>query len=141
MSIDAGGPVEELRVALAVYGDDLEPQEVTELLGRRPSKSFRRGYVAGPRSPEMQHGAWFLEQEAVGTEDPGRVIGQLLSLLPSSRQIWVQLNSRYKVQLRIAVHLNGWNNGFSFDAHTAERIAATGAEVIFDIYSRDGNND
>ena len=133
--VDVGGPVDELSACLAVYGENLDPGDVTSLLGVDPTESFRRGYRRRPASREMPHGAWFLIIRAVNHPDPGALIGALLSKLPDDAETWRQMNDRYKVQLRIGIHMQGWNKGFSFDAKTASQLAAIGAEVTFDIYA------
>ena len=135
-----GGPVDELSASLAVYGEDLEPGDVTNLLGIEPTFSFRRGYRRRPTSVPAPRGGWFLKMRAVDHPDPGALIGTLLSKLPADREIWGQLNARFKVQLRVAIHMQGWNKGFGIDPASVARLATTGAEVVFDVYAY-GDND
>jgi hypothetical protein len=132
--LEVGGPVDELSACLAVYGEDLTPGDVTKMLGVEPSYSFRRGHRRGA-SPPAPHGAWILKVRALNHPHPGALIGTLLSKLPQDAEIWRQLNDRFKVQLRIGIHMQGWNKGFGFDAKTASQLAAIGAEVTFDIYA------
>ena len=133
--VTVGGPVDELSVSLGIYGEDLDPSDVTTRLGVEPTKSFRRGYRAGPRSPELPHGAWLLSVRTANHADPGAAVGTLLSKLTADKDVWRQLNSQFSVQLRIAVHMEGWNKGFRIDAGSAAQLAIIGAELIFDIYA------
>ena len=41
--VTVGGPVEELHVTLALYGDDLDPVEISTVLGCQPTSSHQRG--------------------------------------------------------------------------------------------------
>lgn len=59
MIAEVGGVVDESSATLAIYGDDLDPVDVTRLLGVEPTKSFLPGHRPGPRSPAIKHGnAW-----------------------------------------------------------------------------------
>jgi hypothetical protein len=40
---EVGGPVGEVGVALAIYGEELDPGEITRTLGVAPTKAHRRG--------------------------------------------------------------------------------------------------
>lgn len=43
--VTVGGPVDRVTVSLRVFGDDLDPVEVTTLLGCQPTEARRRGEV------------------------------------------------------------------------------------------------
>lgn len=55
--------------SLGFVGDRLEPQDVTQILGIAPTKSWRKGelFHPGPRSPEIlaYTGAWWLSTEGL----------------------------------------------------------------------------
>ena len=63
-----GGPVDEVRVSLAVYSDDLDPGLVTRLLGCAPSTFHRRGDRKHERSIPSSAGAWILTEESTSPE-------------------------------------------------------------------------
>ena len=63
-TVSVGGPIDEVRVTLALYSEDLEPDEVTRALGVQPSSAHRRGERRGPRSPPYRQGAWFLTEQS-----------------------------------------------------------------------------
>jgi hypothetical protein len=132
---ELGGPVDESSATLAVYGQDLEPHDVTALIGVEPSDSFRRGFKRGPRSPAMAHGAWFLEVRGVAPDGPAVQLETLLSKLPESTHVWQQLHERYTVQLRLALHVQGWNKGFSLSKQLTARLAVLGVDLEFDLYA------
>jgi hypothetical protein len=108
---NVGGPLAESSATLAVYGDDLDPKEVTALLGVEPTESFRRGYRRGPRSPATQYGAWFLEVRGGDPAGQDAQLEALLSKLPDSEDVWRKLADQYRVQVRFALHMDGWNKG------------------------------
>lgn len=130
-----GGLVDEASVCLAVYGEDLDPDEVSELLGRSPTSSHRRGERRGPRSPLYKRGGWFLELRGTAPEEPEELAAKLLGQLPSDEGVWQKLSQLYEVQLRLAFHMTGWNRGFDLSAGLVAMIARLHASVSVDIYS------
>jgi hypothetical protein len=131
---EVGGTVDEFRVTLAIYGDELDPAAITLLFGKQPTGSHRRGERKTPGSPPFPSGAWLLTHEAIAPITPDAAVTALLTSLPQDGAFWLGLQSQYTVQLRIGVHTAGWNRGFGFAASTAALIANTRASVEFDLY-------
>ena len=75
-----------------------------------------------------------MRREALPPSLPSDAIVELLADLPSDAGFWDALRSDYKVQIRVAVHTDGWNRGFSLSHSAIARIAATGVEVDLDLY-------
>ncbi|MEO0988782.1 MAG: hypothetical protein AAFY20_25070, partial [Cyanobacteria bacterium J06639_14] len=46
-----------------------------------------------------------------------------------------ELASKYEIQLRISIHMEGWNQGFDLSSEIIQQIAAVGAKIVFDIYA------
>jgi len=132
---EVGGEIDESAATLAVYGKDLEPADVTALLGIEPTRSFRRGYRKAPRSRPLPHGAWFLQVRGKAPEGPDVQLRKLLTKLPDSEEIWKKLRKQYKVQLRFGLHMSGWNNGFGLSPDLVARLAKMRIELEFDIYA------
>lgn len=132
--IEVGGTVDEFGVTLAIYGPELEPAAISSLFGRQPDSSHRRGDRRTPTSPPYPTGAWFLRHEVLAPATPDAAVGALLTSLPQDNAFWLELGSRYTVQLRMSIHMAGWNRGFGFTASTAALIANTRASVEFDLY-------
>ena len=131
---EVGGPPDESSFTLAVYGEDLVPSEVTNLLGVEPTDSFERGYRRKPTSRPMPHGAWFFEERGQPPRDPDDLARSVLLRFSAPPERWSMVRERYEVQLRVALHVAGWNKGFAFSPTTMQLIAATGAELGFDLY-------
>jgi uncharacterized protein DUF4279 len=129
-----GGPIDESGATLAVYGNNLDPEKITRMLGVPPTRSFRRGHRVRPHSPPTQHGAWFLQVRGESPDGPEVQLAQLLKQLPRQARIWKELNRKYTVQLRFGLHMTGWNKGFGFTPDLVNRIAKMRVELQFDIY-------
>jgi len=61
----------QVRVMLRINGTDLDPDEVSQCLGLRPTKSFRRGdsFRAGGRMLRRAYGSWSLSTEGTACSD------------------------------------------------------------------------
>lgn len=132
---EVGGLVDETKVTLALYGDDLEPQEVTELLGVEPTSAHRRGDVRGRGVRPYPKGAWFLELVGTPPQGPEELLGELLERLPpSSSSVWTTLRERFDVQLRFGIFLDAWNRGFGVPAGQLDQLSVMVDRFEFDIY-------
>jgi len=136
-----GGLVDETGVCLAVYGEDLDPEQVTGLLGRPPTSSHRRGERRGPRSPLYKRSGWFLEVRGTAPQGPEELVAKLLGQLPDDEAVWQKLARLYEVQLRLAFHMAGWNRGFELSADLVAKIANLHAKIVFDIYADEKDDD
>jgi len=128
-------------VCLAVYGEDLDPAAVTGLLGCSPTSAHRRGDRRGPRSPPQKRGGWFLDVRGTAPESADELAVVLLGRLPEDERIWMKLGTLHEVQLRFAIHMHGWNRGFGLSAATAAKIARLHADLVFDIYAHEDDEE
>jgi Domain of unknown function (DUF4279) len=132
---DVGGPIDEVNVTLALYSDELEPQEISRALGVEPTSAHRRGERRGPRSPPAPSGAWLLTTPGRDAERVEDVIDRLLKQLPEDLMTWRDLRMRHDIQVRFGLHMTGWNKGLSIPLKQVTRIAELGASMEFDIYA------
>jgi hypothetical protein len=132
---EVGGPIDEVNVTLALYSEELEPQEISRALGVEPTRAHRRGEQRGPRSSPARSGAWFLTTSSRDAEPAEAVIDRLLKLLPEDPAVWYDLRMRHDIQVRFGLHMTGWNKGLSIPLKQVTRIAELGASMEFDIYA------
>jgi uncharacterized protein DUF4279 len=132
---EAGGPIDEVNVALALYSEELEPEEISRALGVQPTSAHRRGESRGSRSPPYSLGAWLLKEHGRDAEPAEAVIDRLLKQLPEDPAVWRDLSIRHKIQFIFGLHMTGWNKGLSIPLRQVTRIAELGASMEFDIYA------
>jgi hypothetical protein len=133
---EVGGIVDETKVTLALYVQDLEPNEITELLGVEPTSAHRCGDVRGRGVRPYPKGAWFLELVATPPRGPEELLGELLERLPpSSAPVWATLRERFDVQVRFGIFLDAWNRGFGVPAGQLQQLAVMVDRFEFDIYA------
>lgn len=132
-----GGLVDETCATLAVYGEELEPDDITAMLGCAPTSSHRRGDRRGKRSPPAKRGGWLLEHRGKRPDGPEELTAVLLDQVSKDPAVWKALVERYDVQLRLGIHITGWNRGFGLSSALVGRIAALGPSIDVDLYSYD----
>lgn len=132
---EIGGYPDECGVCLAIYGEDLIPDEITELLRCQPTDSHLKGDKKGPQSPGFSKGAWFLEVRGEPPNTPEMLTRKILMRVPSDPGIWKMLKKRFDVQIRYGIHMSGWNKGFGLPHDVVAWIAVLGADVEFDLYA------
>ncbi|RLE21769.1 MAG: hypothetical protein DRJ65_15365 [Acidobacteria bacterium] len=137
---EAGGLVDETGVCLALYGDALDPKEITALLGNSATHSHRKGDLNRSGRP-FATGAWLFEVRGNAPESPEELTCRLLDQLPSDPKLWSQLSESHGVQLRYGLHMDEWNRGFDLSAQTVARISLLRASIGFDIYAHGPNGD
>lgn len=131
---EAGGLVDESRLTLGIHGDDLNPEEVSRLLGCTPSSSHRRGDPR-PSGPPWPKGAWLLTVEAKSPNGPEELVHLLLARLPADHALWSDLRRRFRLRLSFGIFTERWNRGFELSAGAIGRIDVLGAGLGIDIYA------
>jgi hypothetical protein len=127
-----GGVVDGTTVCLAIYGEDLDPDDVSRTLGRAATQSHRRGDQMKSGTTTWRKGAWLLSMR--GKDEPEVLTAQLIEGLPTDEEIWSRLASRYSVQMRYGLLLSEWNQGLELSPRLLGRIARMHAVMILDIY-------
>ena len=132
-----GGLVDETRVTLGIYGPDIDPTEISTLLGCAPTRSHRRGDLRRDGTSAWSQGAWLLSVEGKAPNGPNELIELLAGRLPTDSAIWAQLRAKYIVRISFGLFIGGWNRGFEFSPASVGRLAEIGAPVGVDIYADD----
>lgn len=134
---ETGGLVEKTKVTLRLMGDDLNPHEITQILGLEPTHAHRRGEPrAGPdfKAP-YGSGAWLLTVEVLKPEGPNKATERLVDLLPNDPKLWIELASRYDLSISYGIFFQGWNRGFDLSHGLLLRLALFQARLEFDLYT------
>jgi hypothetical protein len=126
-----GGPVDRWKVALRVYGEELDRDRISVLLGCAPTSQARKG------NPFPRKGRWLLEIESNACdedEDLDGSIKMLLARLPSDRGVWLSLKTTYAVDVFCGLYLKSSNRGFAISAEASRLLSDRNLEIGFDVY-------
>lgn len=136
---DWGGPIGCLRVTLSVVGDDLEPDEVTSVLGRAPSFAARKGdqIERGKRLVTQRTGVWLYRvprSPRKGLKLERTIIG-LLSRFPAPGAPWRTLARRFRLGLGCGLFLTSPNQGVELSPTVLQALEKRGLTLGLDIYA------
>ena len=123
---------------LRIVGDNLDPTEITRLLGCAPDAAQTRGEEIAARSGGSvriaRKGMWRLSATDREPEDLDAQIRELLSKLTDDLTVWASIAERHRVDLFCGLFMREGNEGLSI---TPESLAALGLrriELGLDIY-------
>ncbi|WP_406873918.1 DUF4279 domain-containing protein [Aminobacter sp. P9b] len=136
MSTD-GGYVGKIRsqVSLNLRGEDLDPKEITALLGCEPKTSWKKGESVRisekAKLTKSRVGYWKISVEA--SDDIDSAIASLFDrLLPNID--WSALADRFAVEVSCGLWLSGYNQGFNLNKETLNFLSQRRISIDFDIY-------
>jgi hypothetical protein len=124
-------------VSLRIFGIDLNPEYITQLLGCEPTEAERKGDTISQRGGKIhiaRTGSWRL---SYGNSDSVRLeikIEGLLNKLTNDMQIWEQITRDYKVDIFCGLFLDGWNEGYEISPSLMKKMGDRNLKIGFDIY-------
>ena len=127
------------RASLSFFGDNLDPDEISVLLGASPTSSARMGEAwVTPSDVESKStartGRW---QREVAPRRPGDLdsqISELLSPLTPDIEVWRGLAAKFSARIFCGLFTEEGNEGFDLRPETLVMIASRGLRLGFDIY-------
>ncbi|MBL0159310.1 MAG: DUF4279 domain-containing protein [Bryobacterales bacterium] len=127
-----GGPVDQWKVTLRVFGDDLDPDHISTLLGCQPSSARKKG------DPYPRTGRWLLSIDSKDCGENADVedgIKMLLERLPPNGSTWSSLTSQYRVDVSCGLFLASSNRGFGLSSELSGLLSERNLDVGFDLYA------
>jgi hypothetical protein len=129
----AGGTVDESRLMLRFFGDDLDPDFVSQRLGSPPTDSCRKGDLHRKGRILEKTGRWLLEKERTA-EPLEDCLMQLFGSLTKDLAVWKELTQRFHGDLRCHLIARRWNREQTLRSQVLAAIADRGLELIIDMY-------
>lgn len=134
-----GGPVDSVSVSLRIWGQDVDPAELSALLGCEPTEAARTGDTlvrSNGRTRLVSRGFWHLSSDRQATVLADQ-IESLLSKLTNDVAVWQSLTERFDVDLFCGLFLETTNRGVELPAHLLAKLAERRLRIGFDIYAPD----
>lgn len=133
-------------VSFGMSGDELDPEEVTRLLGTQPTHAHRRGDRIPTTSDRAAHyygtGVWLIESRLSGVTDVDSHIADLLAMIPRLDAVVPELvNSGVRCAIRAAVMFSGYCVGFTVSQKVIRRLAEIGLELDILAYVQPDEDD
>ena len=135
-----GGCVDRFRITLRIHGEELDPDQVSALLGCAPTVAERKGVpICSPAGDTRipKRGRWSLtidSNDCGESDDVEDAIRMLLARLPSDPDLWASLTGKYAVDIFCGLFLASSNRGFSVSPEVSKLLSDRHIEIGFDVY-------
>ena len=121
---------------LRLFGDDLDPDMVSALLGAQPTHSSRKGEARRSKSGPLvaKTGSWLLSASDQSPGDLEAQIERLLAGLTSDLEVWSDLGRRFRIDIFCGLFMEDGNEGLVLSPRVLGALGERGMEVSLDIY-------
>lgn len=125
--------------SLRIFGQDLDPDEVTNLLGKKPDNAERRGQVI--RNPKSgtertaRRGRWSIKVERRSPGDLDAQIAALLDGTTDDLSKWQKVTSAFDADIFCGLFLEEENEGLVLAPTTLKKLGDRGLRLSLDIYA------
>jgi hypothetical protein len=129
--------IENSKVSLGIYGDDLDPSELTNLLKCEPTEAKRKGEVIRRKqsSPLISTiGRWILESDLYASAEIEVKINGILDKVSSDLEVWKSINERFTTRIFCGLFISSFNEGFDPSPQILKRLSERELKIEFDIY-------
>lgn len=123
--------------SLRFFGDDLDPDDLTEKLAAPPTKSARKGDLRSGQSDRQyieRTGSWRLKASDAKPGDLDVQIQGIFASLTTDLSVWVELSARFQVDIFCGLFMNERNEGLEISPETLGAMGARGVTLSLDIY-------
>jgi Domain of unknown function (DUF4279) len=103
--VTIGGHIDEVKVHLRIFGERLDPDEITGLLGCQPTSSLRKGDVIPDKRYHRiaSRGSWLLDGQLDRSVELEQQVKSLLEMVTDDIRIWRDLASRFQLDILFIV--------------------------------------
>lgn len=132
------GAIEYSKATLRIFGDDLIPEYVSNLLGGTATKSKKGDKDVSKTSGKVQiakTGSWHFQAKKREPEDLNAQIEVILSQLTSDLAIWEKLYQSYNVDMFCGLFMGNWNDGLSLSPEIMLALGQRRIVLSLDVYS------
>ncbi len=132
-----GGEIDVGEFCLRIASEDLDPDQITALLGQRPTDSHQRGTPFGKRGHIHKFGLWRFSTERLDFRG-GRAFYELfddfMRSLPSEPGVWQRITSEHSAEVVICVWMRTWNREFDISASALRELSLRNLSIHIDTY-------
>jgi len=132
------GVIDRSVATIRFFGDDLVPDEISELLGAAPTSSCRKGQgIVGGKTESVRiakTGSWRLSAAPREPEDLESQVFEILDQLSQEPGVWAAISSRYEPDLFCGLFMGDTNDGLPLSAKALLALGQRGIRLKLDIY-------
>ncbi|WP_444938787.1 DUF4279 domain-containing protein [Microbulbifer sp. JMSA002] len=132
------------KASLRVIGDELLPDEISELLGSEPTVKMIKGepfsWMHSGKPRIARSGMWRIEANEKVPGDLDSQIFEILNKLTHDLEVWKKLSEKYRLDLFCGLFMERSMEGIGISSEALLALGQRGVEVDFDIYGPDDEN-
>jgi hypothetical protein len=123
--------------SLRIFGDDLNPSEISKLIGKEPTRAEKMGDRVKKFNGTYRiarTGGWCIAADDV---KPGNLNSQIAAILEGTTddvEVWLELSERFSVDMFCGLFLESFNEGLEISAQTMILLGSRGILLDLDIY-------
>jgi Domain of unknown function (DUF4279) len=133
----------ETAACLRIFGDDLDPEHLTSILGKRPTRFERKGDVTHGKVAGQKRvaktGAWHIEAANCKPGDLDRQIDEIFFGMTDDRERWRDVGTQYRVDLYCGLFMRNADEGISLSAATLALLGDRGIQLAICLYGPIGD--
>lgn len=124
---------------LRIIGPDLDPDQVTTMLGGTPTRTERKGQEIstgdGKPSRVARFGQWRIEAPAAQPGEINVQVKQFLEGLTNDVSVWRSLAGQFNIDIFCGWFMNETNEGEDINPETLLALGERGISLALDIYA------
>lgn len=127
--------------ALRIFGEELDPVEISRLLSAIPSDSHRKGEAwvsSSGRRYVRKTGMWSLEASREAPDSLQSQILRILTVLSADQEAWRILGHRFEIDMFCGLFMAESSEGLDISAAVMGWLAERGIPLAICIYGADG---
>jgi hypothetical protein len=132
-------------VTLRICGDDLAPQNITDMLGVPPTYAQIKGEeIVGQKTGRVRvakSGLWNLCASDRQPEDIDGQIREIFEMTSAEITVWQSITNKYEADLFCGLFMSKTNDGLTLSVQSLATLAERGIELWFDIYAPDDDDE
>ena len=134
----------ESRVTLRFFSEELDPAELTAVLGMQPTDCYKKGQtrvLSTGKELIYKRGIWRLEVPDRKPADLEAQIAEVLGYLPQDLEVWRHLACVHEIDLFCGVFMDEGNKGFSLSPPSLALLSERSIKIDFDVYAPSRKDD
>ena len=134
-----GGEVDKAKASIRLFGDNLDPDEITRLLKCDPTEAYKKDQIIKTAISQrtVETGMWSLKTEKNSNQTLEEQILELLEKLSKDLEVWSKLSERFEISIYCGAWLKVWNRDIWFSNDALKQIADRKLRIGLAIYCED----
>ena len=126
-------------VSIRLFGSELNPEKITQLLGCEPSSAAKTGEKIIKRNGQeriVKKGFWLFDYGESDDVLVEKKIELLFGKLTDNLESWQEATKNLDLaDVFCGLFIDNWNEGFTLSPATLRKISERNLEIDFDVYS------